>query len=397
MQRRGGLLVLDIDGTLIAGLREDLWKYSPQMKVMRRAYRDDLDVRVFQYVNGEPYYCIARPGLDAFLRFAFEHFEAVALWTNASSAWLTSVMQVVHPPPGHDWLFTWSQVDFNLAPFTASSHAPISVADKMWMNWVKFNAKDLRWVWREFPQFGRHNTWLVDDNPSVAVHTPGNILPVPEFTVQSVNDIVLPLLAHAISRGHDLGSTWLHDLASRVASPDPRRIPGAMAVIPDSALFVYVATPYKMKAPSAVHARVFPALRDLTGSRPKGSFLVPRHGAQEFVRVLASIFPDGGVGVWLRQTPADKSDGVRAAFPDVAWCGPALPSAPGTVYYFGHPLHAPAGAVVVPVDDFDDPLNYFKDAQLSLLTAFLRRHHHHGRHRYWGRGVLRLLPGLERP
>jgi len=133
------LLILDLDGTLIG--------------------------------TGSP--PLPRPGLQKFLKYAFDHFE-VALWTAAGESWLQYAMDSVLG----DFLSSIDQCFIFMIYQTRKN---------------KHHIKPLNYVWDRFPTYNVNNTLIVDNNPKTYSHNPSSAIFIPTFS-DNINDIMLDFL-----------------------------------------------------------------------------------------------------------------------------------------------------------------------------------------------------------
>ncbi|CAE7026695.1 unnamed protein product [Symbiodinium natans] len=148
MQQRSDLcLVLDIDGTLLSESVSEDWTIE-----QLRTY--------------------LRPNTQAFLRFAFENFAAVGIWTAGSDEWLRTFVAVVDPmlrtcANGVDpWAFKWSR---RLSWIRAGTEG-------LYPTWSQ--VKPLKKIWRNRSLravgYSSRSTLIIDNTESVCRLNYGN-------------------------------------------------------------------------------------------------------------------------------------------------------------------------------------------------------------------------------
>jgi len=193
-------IVLDIDGTLIDSLTDvDIEKgLSGRLQPT--------------YITSEGDAIFARPHLQSFLDFCFDHFLGVGIWTAASRDWAEVV--VAHVLGNHrPWAFVWSSERLLTGPGSV---------------------KPLRKLWksasRRLQGFQRHSTIIIEDTPKNCVHNYGNSVFVDSFDVtcsDAANDnSLLQLINYLGSEVLPLASIrdrW-HGRGLRKAPPSPREI-----------------------------------------------------------------------------------------------------------------------------------------------------------------------------
>jgi hypothetical protein len=110
----------------------------------------------------------ARPHLDEFFRYIFQHFNHVSIWTMADVSWFNRVnARVFQPimPLGKSFHFVWCRVNCKLMQNLGDGS--ISVI------------KPLTEVYRRFPIiYSPFNTLIVDDTPSTYQENIGNAIKI---------------------------------------------------------------------------------------------------------------------------------------------------------------------------------------------------------------------------
>jgi hypothetical protein len=154
-------IMLDLDQTLIsAEPLEDFPFDKPGIK--EKALK-------FAIHNMEDYYIIfERPHLQDFLDYLFENFN-VSVWTAASkdyALWVIDKIVLRRPGRKLDFIFY-------------SYHCDLSTKK------CKRSSKDLRMLWKHFklPNYGSHNTLIIDDLPNVWKQSSCNTIAAVPFEV----------------------------------------------------------------------------------------------------------------------------------------------------------------------------------------------------------------------
>jgi TFIIF-interacting CTD phosphatase-like protein len=150
-----GLLVLDLDETLIYGTEEE----GPRL----------CDFRV------GPFFVCKRPHLDEFLKEAGKHYR-LAIWSSASSDYVAGICRQILPA-GLDWTFVWSRERC----VATRNHDTFDIE----------YVKDLKKVKRAGYDLNR--VLIVDDTRHKVVRNYGNAIYVAPFEGDPTDD-ELPLL-----------------------------------------------------------------------------------------------------------------------------------------------------------------------------------------------------------
>jgi len=176
-RKNGKHLVLDLDETLVHTFAPDdnfhsfMNDLTPEQK--KRVYK-------IEFPGGEILWGYIRPGLEEFLRIAFEEFESVAVWSAGTEFYVHEIVKLLfkQQPPK----FIMSRNDCNelkIARATPeSSHA------------CRF--KPLEIIYKRYPDHNESNTIIADDRKDICKLNCINNVQIPEFMVNSKNyDIIL--------------------------------------------------------------------------------------------------------------------------------------------------------------------------------------------------------------
>lgn len=171
---RKPLLVLDLDESLLHSVDEDEMDAATIGKLKKN----------YSHFRIDRYHCFLRPKAIKFLKWASEHFE-IAIWTAASPDYGYYVLDV---------LFQQS-AGVNPIIILTSDHTALSEI-------TLGNHKDLRLIWAVLPQYGPHNTYMIDDRPDVGAAYPCNVYTIPPFapTLKKTDQ------ALCVAKGHLLRS-----------------------------------------------------------------------------------------------------------------------------------------------------------------------------------------------
>lgn len=140
------LLVLDLNGILchrIRGGKDSTKIYRPHVAS----------------IAGTP--IIPRPDLETFLRTLDQHF-CLALWSSAKSKTVRGILKALEVPQELQdrFMFVWKQ---------DRCRRVVTEDDVIF-------EKDLANIWKFYPLWNEHNTWLVDDSPEKCIAWPNNAI-----------------------------------------------------------------------------------------------------------------------------------------------------------------------------------------------------------------------------
>ena len=125
-------IILDIDGTLIAVLK-----------------------------NGDAQKPIARPYLREFLKFVFEHFDNVSIWTHAENSWFLQV---------------YYEILIYLIPNNKHFNFIITRRENYQIQWD--TPKLLSNIYKLYPFYTNQNTYILDDTPMTYRFNVHNAIPI---------------------------------------------------------------------------------------------------------------------------------------------------------------------------------------------------------------------------
>eukprot|EP01083_Nonionella_stella_P093857 263221_1 len=172
--RSNKCIILDIDGTLIDTLPEQIYKEQ----------KNNLSIsRKPDHITDEGDYIWKRPGLDAFIKFCFDNFQHVSIWTAASQEWADVFIRNLI---GHQYRdsftqngnFVWSRSrlskQFRMRYFyhygnDVITHKPLS---KVWRSRT-----------RRSEGWNKYNTLIIEDTPRNCVDNYGNAIYVDTYEI----------------------------------------------------------------------------------------------------------------------------------------------------------------------------------------------------------------------
>jgi len=184
-------IVLDLDSTLICTSDEKVMLRD--LKIMNSPNHLKLRRRIYQFpietgVDGtqEIYWGVIRPGVNEFLRFCFDYFRYVIVWTAGKRPYAEAVVEVLFrglPQPHLVWAYE-----------NCVSEVIRGRAEKI---------KPLTELVKKsgLPELSLENMFALDDNPSTYHRNPFNALPIPGYvpnhksvTSLEADDTALPCL-----------------------------------------------------------------------------------------------------------------------------------------------------------------------------------------------------------
>ena len=151
-------IVLDLDETLIHSEDRDGMMINPDFTFV---------------ISGLKYYVRKRPGLDDFLKYLFENFKTVGVWTAATKDYAEKIVNNI---------------------FTKEQRKKL----KFFMT-RKDTVKGIKPLQKIFDQdnicyeCNRYNTIMIDDNPDVLENNPGNAIQIPQWLGKGNDDYLYKL------------------------------------------------------------------------------------------------------------------------------------------------------------------------------------------------------------
>ncbi len=141
-----------------------------------------------------------RPHLKIFLRFCFECFETVSIWTNACEKWFQIVNRAVFIPL-LDEINEENETDYKFhVVYTEKRSSNIFIQTEGFYSEGYYQIKRLRKLWRHksLPHT-RRNTIVIDDTPSTYEENYGNGIPIKAWHWKSVFDEELLYIAQYLT------------------------------------------------------------------------------------------------------------------------------------------------------------------------------------------------------
>lgn len=129
------------------------------------------------------FYTWKRPNLDQFIDHCFTNFT-VAVWSSAQKQTVDNLVEFVFGNRKTELLFVWDQTKCETVE--TGKKKPLF-------------KKQLVEVWKEYPDYDKSNTFLMDDSPEkVADNPPETWLQITPWKVTDENDNVLSELTQSI-------------------------------------------------------------------------------------------------------------------------------------------------------------------------------------------------------
>ena len=153
-------LILDIDSTLIDS--------------------DFVDVGCIYKTLPSGINIYPRPYLREFMKFAFDNFESVSLWTAGSSDWADVIVDDIlsdFMPSNVAFRFIWTRVKMGI--YWTDDNGPLR----------SYLIKPLSEVYKNFEDMNENNTIIIDDNPITYIRNKRNVIPIIPYDIKkNVND-----------------------------------------------------------------------------------------------------------------------------------------------------------------------------------------------------------------
>lgn len=171
---KGKVIVLDIDETLIHTMDDmtslsklNIMKDASLMDLRERCFFIDIQDAVGKLGKGEveKMWAIKRPHLDDFLKFAFDYFDMVIVWSAGADRYVRSIVDTLfqHHQQPH---VVYSRSDC-VSDNRAHNHKPLQ--------------KMLSQVDGIDKLMGLENTFCIDDKESTYINNPDNGILIPAF------------------------------------------------------------------------------------------------------------------------------------------------------------------------------------------------------------------------
>ena len=132
------------------------------------------------YVERGNVYIVPRPNLSAFLKYVFDNFVRVSIWTNGTEMWYIRCFcecLVEHIPEGYDFDFV------------------ITLSDKLVKN-RSTDPKRLSLIYKKYDNYNENNTIMIDDSEHTLLDNIDNGILIPSFShdPNCANDTDMELL-----------------------------------------------------------------------------------------------------------------------------------------------------------------------------------------------------------
>lgn len=126
---------------------------------------------------------VPRPFLRDFLKFIFEKFSKVCIWTSATKEWLNAAyINILKPnmPNNKEFYFMWDR-----------EHCYLSYSLENNITNIVECYKQLNLVYIDFPDFSQHNTIIVDDKSRMFLKNYNNGILIDAFEENKMFDFEL--------------------------------------------------------------------------------------------------------------------------------------------------------------------------------------------------------------
>jgi len=144
MPKKNGLIILDIDNTLI----DTKFVYKEFVSSFPRANYTLTKSETRDFINDKEIadnvriLIYKRPYLNQFLKYILQHYH-VGIWTAAKNTWMHLILKKIMPTYKNKFIFKW--------------HREHSTPNEKYM-------KPLTKVFNQYPKFNSLNTLIIDDN-----------------------------------------------------------------------------------------------------------------------------------------------------------------------------------------------------------------------------------------
>ncbi|CAH6418376.1 NLI interacting factor phosphatase [uncultured virus] len=131
---------------------------------------------------------LARPHLHEFLKFCFEKFETVSIWSAAGEDHVKCVSEAILPE-GKNWLFVKHSKHCHCRYTGGFGGYPLIITQKrLWKVWRSKKYRNLG--------IKKENTLIIDNTPKVCVKNYGNAIYVQTFRGEDSDDELLKLMEY---------------------------------------------------------------------------------------------------------------------------------------------------------------------------------------------------------
>lgn len=161
------LIVLDLNGAIL--------------DAAKKLVRDSTGRPVPPVAKTATKYIYLRPGAIEFLEWLMERFD-VGVWTSCVERNAHAIVKAIVP----------SHLQARIKFIFHRGHCELVPGPGY------HSIKDLRQVWRRFPQYSAANTWAIDDTASKYRYQPDNLILLSEFKATDRDDTELERLKREI-------------------------------------------------------------------------------------------------------------------------------------------------------------------------------------------------------
>ena len=181
-------IILDIDGTLIDSLTYQVYTEN----------KNDIP-RKPDFITDDKDCMFKRPGLDVFIKFCFDNFKHVAIWTASGKQWAQSfVSHIIQPQYRHKFAFVWDNKRLSkriqVGYFWNHSNSVIRYKP-LYKVWRSKKRKKAGWL--------KEYTLIIEDTPRNCMANYGNAIYIDSFEIldetHSYNDTDLIKLMQYLS------------------------------------------------------------------------------------------------------------------------------------------------------------------------------------------------------
>lgn len=124
---------------------------------------------------------IGRPHLEEFLKYCFENFETVSIWTASSESWYQSVYKYVLKE-------ILDKYNFKFYKVLTGERCTKVVLNFYSLYPTRVSIKPLVKLWKGNNVFTKYNTLIIDNTPNTFQRNYGNGIPIPTFNFSNQTD-----------------------------------------------------------------------------------------------------------------------------------------------------------------------------------------------------------------